>query len=188
MLTTDFEIMDGRDLFQQMSSIPTKPGVYAWYHRLTIDETSAKLFRDTLCAQLNGPRPVPNFAGDLGPYTAELHPRESKFTVSKAETTKAVARSKNYRPRFAYSVLVTSVFQPPLYVGKADGRTGLRRRIKEHRDGRTGFGDEMLQKNLMPNELVVAYIVLESLPEKAAELLEYLLTVVSTPPYVKRRG
>ena len=42
--------------------------------------------------------------------------------------------------------------------------------------------------NLMPDELVVAFVAFDNLPAKTNELLEYVLTVLATPPFVKRRG
>jgi hypothetical protein len=188
MLKQGFEIIDGRDLPASLSSIPTSPGIYAWYHRLSLDHADPNTFRTTLNLHLNGKRQVPVFNGKLGPYAAKLNPQRSDLSTSKKTITNAVARSKKARPKFSYALLVTSIFQPPLYVGKADGRNGLRQRIKDHVNGKTDFAQKMLAKSLMPRELVVAFIPMVKLPARAPELLEYLLTVVATPPFVDRRG
>lgn len=188
MLKQGFEIIDGRDLHASIKSIPTTPGIYAWYHRLSLDDADAMTFRNTMNLHLDGKRKVPVFIGKLGPYAAKLNPLQSALSTSKKTITDSVARSKKARPRFAYALLVTSIFQPPLYVGKADGRKGLRQRIHEHLTGKTGFSKKMLKLSLMPQELVIAYMPMEKLPARAPELLEYLLTVVATPPFVDRRG
>ncbi len=72
-----------------------------------------------------------------------------------------------------------------MYVGKADD---LRARIKDHRDGITGFSKRMIKRNLMPNELVVSFVAFDKLPARTNELLEYVISILATPPFVKRRG
>ncbi len=181
----EIDVIDGRDLHTNIKSVPRKPGVYAWYPRLSLDETSAVAFRTSMSIQLDAGGTLPKLRGHIGQYAADLTPGTTTLTSKKSAISHQVAASSTHRPRFAYAFLATSIFQPPLYVGKANN---LRTRIRSHRDGRSDFSQEMIARNLMPNELVVAYVVLEKLPPKCNELLEYVLTAISAPPFVKRKG
>ena len=153
MLLTNFGVMDGRDLLTDMSSIPTNPGVYSWYRRLTVDEVSPTGFRTTLNDRMKSNSILPIFSGEAGPFGISLGPSELQLTDAKKKITSLVAKGKLRRSHFAHALLVSSIFQPPMYVGKANG---LRGRLKDHRDGKTDFAKRIAKHNLMPNELVVA--------------------------------
>jgi hypothetical protein len=188
MLTTNFGMMDGRELWTDLlNDIPTSPGVYSWYRRLSVDELTPDTFRSTLSGRLNEDSLVPSFVGKAGPFGISIGPGTFDLTDAKVGITNRVCRSKQRRSRFAYALLVSSIFQPPMYIGKANE---LRSRIKDHRDGITDFADRIKPYKLMPDELVVAYVYFDagSMPEKTNELLEYVLSVLATPPFVERRG
>jgi hypothetical protein len=185
MLTNSLELMDGRDLLTDIKSIPKKPGVYSWYRRLSVDDVSPADFKKTLAARMHTNTVLPTFLGTSGPYAVGLSPNKNKLSPKKEPLADAVAKTLRRRSRFAHALLVASIFQAPMYVGKADD---LRVRIKDHCDGNTGFSKRMTKRNLMPNELVVAFISFDSLPARTNELLEYVITILATPPFVKRRG
>ena len=185
MLTSSLELMDGRDLLTDLTSIPKKPGVYSWYRRLSVDDVSPQEFKKTLAARMHTNAVLPTFLGTTGPYAVGLSPNKSKLSPKKEPLADAVASVQLHRSRFAHALLVASIFQAPMYVGKADD---LRVRLKEHRDGNTGFSKRMINRHLMPNELVVAFVSFDKLPARTNELLEYVITILATPPFVKRRG
>jgi hypothetical protein len=185
MLTSGIGVMDGRDLFADLASIPQKPGVYSWYRRLSVDDVSPGDFKATLNARMHANTVLPTFVGTTGPYSVGLKPGKSKLSPKKVPLANAVSRTADRRTRFAHALLVSSIFQAPMYVGKADI---LRDRIKDHRDGLTGFAKRIAKFGLMPNELVVAFVSFDKLPKRTNELLEYVLTILATPPFVKRRG
>lgn len=181
----DIEVVDGRELHTNLAIVSKKPGVYAWYPRLSLDDMSAKGFRQSVDDQLASSSTLPRVRGKIGPCEAELILKNAALTNKKRNICDDLARKPAQRSRFSLALLSASIFQPPLYVGKADS---LRMRIKNHRDGLTDFGQEMTTQNLMPDSLVVAYVLLENVPKKSNELLEYILSLVSTPPFLKRYG
>jgi hypothetical protein len=188
MLTTNFGMMDGRELWTDIiDDIPTDPGVYSWYRRLSVDELTPDTFRTTLAERLAADTHLPSFVGKAGPFGVNIGPGTFDLTEAKLGISNRVCKSKQRRSRFAYALLVSSVFQPPMYIGKAND---LRGRIKDHRDGKTDFAARIKPYNLMPDELVVAYVHFDegSMPDKTNELLEYVLSVLATPPFVERRG
>jgi hypothetical protein len=185
MLTSGIEVMDGRDLLTDLTSIPTKAGVYSWYRRLSVDELTTVAFNTSIESRMHANTVLPTFVGSSGPYAVVLQPDKTALTPAKMAIANAVGTTLEQRSRFAHALLIASVFQAPMYVGKADD---LRVRIKNHRDGITGFAKRIAPHNLMPNELVVAFVAFDNLPPKTNELLEYVLTILATPPFVKRRG
>ena len=130
---------------------------------------------------------MPSFVGKAGPYGVSLGPGTFELTDAKIGISDQVSRGRKRRSRFAYAMLVSSIFQPPIYIGKAND---LRDRIKNHRDGLTDFAARIKPYKLMPDELVVAYVYFDegTMPKKTNELLEYILSVLATPPFVERRG
>ena len=54
----------------------------------------------------------------------------------------------------------------------------------------TDFAQRIKPYKLMPDELVVAYVFFDegTMPGKTNELLEYVLSVLATPPFVERQG
>jgi hypothetical protein len=152
---------------------------------LSVDDLTAAGFNSTLAARMNANTVLPTFLGTTGPYAVGLGPAINKLSKKKEPLAAAVAKTPARRQGFAYALLVSSIFQAPMYVGKADD---LRGRIKDHRDGLTGFAKRVAKYNLMPDELVVAFVPFDNLPNRTNELLEYIITVLATPPFVKRRG
>ena len=88
--------------------------------RLSVDDLTPDSFRGTLNDRLLADSPVPSFVGKAGPYGVSLGPGTFEFTEAKIGISKQVGRSRKMRSRFAYALLVSSIFQPPIYIGKAN--------------------------------------------------------------------
>ena len=97
-----------------------QPGVYSWYRRLSVDDLTPDSFCGALQARLSAKSLVPSFLGKTGPYGISLGPGTYELTDAKIGISKQVGRSRQRRSRFAYALLVSSVFQPPMYIGKAN--------------------------------------------------------------------
>jgi hypothetical protein len=88
MLLTNFGVMDGRELWTDKNSVPTDPGVYAWYRRLSVDDLTPDLFRTTLTERLKSTSLLPTFSGTAGPYGVNLGPGTFELTEAKVSLAK----------------------------------------------------------------------------------------------------
>ncbi len=185
----EITVVDGKDIVNGSANIPTSPGVYAWYKRLSLDDTTDTNFKSSieemLRGQIRGKEVPPIVEGTTKSAKIQIGQRNLDLSSSKSEVVDSIRQDSQNRTEFAQLVLRASVLQPPLYVGKADN---LRQRIiYGHVGGRSGFSKYITAYLSFP-EMVLSYIEIAGLPPKTNELLEVLVACVSAPLYSEKMG
>lgn len=181
-------VVDARELLDGTVSLPDAPGVYAWYRRLSLDDTSAESFLNSveeLVSIDSWPVKVEG-TGKLGPYRADirLQPQARSLGESKKSIAQNLAQHPTYRARMTKLVLMASVLQPPLYVGEA---TNLSSRIRQHLTGQSQFIKSM-NETFDRSQLVVSYLETLGLPDDTRWLLEAIVGSATLPRYAGRIG
>lgn len=175
--------VDVADIRKGTVVVPAVPGVYSWYRRVTLDYTNPESFVQSIAKALEKSG-LPIHEGKVGPYHATLSPKGRSFPEAKRQVAERVAPDLDSRRRFASLMAELSPLLTPLYIGMA---TDLRVRINNHIEG-SDFVDWLEESGGSLNELVVTYAAMYGFPPRTEELMEYILSVVSAPPYVRRRG
>lgn len=184
----EVSIVDIRDVKDDTTDIPNCPGIYAWYKKIELDDTSKvdfdKSINSILKKEWKGDITV---VTDLKGYELEIKLRESKkeITDSKKNIANAVGSNGNIRAKFCYLSTYASVMQEPLYVGKGDD---LEVRISSHINGNTDFSKRIYNAGFKPTDCILLYLELKSLPNKSNKLLEYIVDSLSSPYYGEQSG
>lgn len=186
----EITVVDGKDIVNGSANIPTSPGVYAWYKRLSLDDTTDTNFKSSieemLRGQIRGKVVPPIMEGTTKSARVQIGQRNLDLSSSKSTVVDSIKQDSKNRTEFAQLVLRASVLQPPLYVGRADN---LRRRIIHgHVSGRSDFS-KYITPYLSFSEMVLSYLeIADYLPSKTNELLEVLIACVSAPLHSERMG
>ncbi len=181
-------VVDVQEIINKVIAIPPSPGVYAWFRKLSLDTTTDANFvssiREILSAK-TWPKTL-NGSGKIGPYSAQLslQPSRRDLSTSKETIAKDISLNSKQRDQFSDLLLQVSVFQPPLYVGKA---INLQVRIASHIRGSSGFAKNVFS-TIAPSQMVLAYIELTGLPHRAPELLEGIVGSAALARYAGRIG
>ena len=180
-------VQDVRDIQNGVVALPDSPGIYAWFKRLELRCTNNADFvadiQEILSIQwlmsIDGD-------GEIGKYyaaTLELYPLAYKLSQSKLNIAQTLSTAE--KQAFSDMLVEISILQSPLYVGKADN---LRVRIVDgHLKHRSGFINRVSSR-IDPSQMLLAYIEMNSLPDRVNELLESMITVASMAWYVDRIG
>ena len=182
------EIIEVSDIINGVIKLPDLPGVYSWYRKLIVDPSSNGYFINSIEDILKAdtwPKTM-NGLGRIGPYKTEMSAIPAKRTLSKSKEKIAdkIGRNPNEMAQFANLLLSASVFQPPLYVGKAKS---IRSRINNHLRNKSKFS-QVVFPILPPEKMVLAYVITDGLPPETPELLEGILGAASLPRYAGRIG
>ncbi|MBI1925910.1 hypothetical protein HYR99_16870 [Candidatus Poribacteria bacterium] len=185
----EITVVDGKDIVNDSANIPTSPGVYAWYKRLSLDDTTETNFKSSLeemlRGQIRGKVVPPIMEGTTKSARVQIGQRNLDLSSSKSKVVDSIKQDSKNRTEFAQLVLRASVLQSPLYVGKADN---LRQRIHGHVSGRSDFS-KYIAHYLNFSEMVLSYLeIADHLPSKTNELLEVLIACVSAPLHSERMG
>lgn len=171
--------------------LPSAPGVYAWFRNFSPpdpDLASAQAFYQYLIHEIGKPHTIPRQA-QVGPnYMISLKSRRI-LPIGKSSTLLTLCESLSFR-RQIHSLLGRNslLFSQPLYIGKSDD---LRRRAREHLDGRSALIERFLLAGVRIEASVLAYIVVDeaTAADHSAELvLEDLLSRIFYPPLTERYG
>lgn len=181
-------VVDAKEVINGSVLIPQSAGIYAWYRRLSLDETSESNFIESIENILSG-HTWPMMTGDkgrVGPYRAEINLTQHvrSLSDSKKAIADAIAADPRKRALLSRLVLQASVLQPPLYVGQAQA---LGTRISDHLRGRSQF-TEFLGSTFEASQMVIAYIETVGLPPGAQLLLEAVAGTAAMPRYAGRVG
>lgn len=182
------EIVDVSDIINKTITLPNSPGVYSWYRKLIVDPTNQNYFIDSIEDLLladTWPKTMSGL-GRIGPYKTEMNASPAKRTLSRSKENIAVklGKDQNQMAEFANILLSASIFQPPLYVGKAKN---LRVRINTHIRRDSKFA-KIVFPVLPPDKMVIAFVTTDGLPPETPELLEGLLGAAALPRYAGRIG
>jgi hypothetical protein len=185
----EIAVVDGKDIVNGNANIPASPGVYAWYKRLSLDDTTAANFKSSVVEMLSGHisgKAVPPIVdGTTKSVNVQVSQRNIGLTRSKARIVDSVRQDANHRQEFTRLVLRASVLQPPLYVGET---SNLHKRIiNDHATGKTGFAKYIIDY-LEFSEMVCSYIEVKNFPQKTQNLMEALIACASAPLYSGRMG
>ncbi len=181
-------IIDAREFLEGSVSVPDSPGVYAWYRRLSLDDTSVQSFLMSISEVLSAdswPTLVEG-NGKVGPYRAQirLQPEGRSLSEPKERIAQVVAGDPSHRSRMTRLVLMASVLQPPLYIGETKK---LSSRIAQHLAGQSQFASSM-GTNFDRSQLVLTYLEIDRLPDDTRLLLESIVGTAALPRYAGRVG
>lgn len=184
-------IVDAQDILAGSVAIPPRAGVYAWYSRIKIDDSSPALFMKSISDLLAGtswiPVEKPVKSGKVGPYqvTASLSPRKRKLHANKAVIASALSTNPAGRTGFKQLMADASVLQAPLYVGRT---VQLRHRIlNQHLKTQTDFS-KWITKYLSLSDLVLGYVEMTPLPKETCQVVESVLGTLALPRYALKIG
>lgn len=184
----EVSIVDIDDVEENTSGIPNCPGIYAWYKKIDLDDTTKVDFNDSIDRILEK-RWSGEIKGviEIDRYELEVTIGEAnkEITDSKRDIANNIGINKNNRAKFCYISTYASVMQEPLYVGKGDN---LEVRIHKHINGHTDFFDRIQDAGFSPTDCIVLYIELRNLPDRSNKLLEYIVDSLSSPHYGKQSG
>jgi hypothetical protein len=181
-------VIDAQDIINGSLIAPTSSGIYAWYRRLSVDDTTDENFIVSIEAIMsNAAWPAMSRGkGRIGPYESDtsLRPFSRALSVSKRGMCQEMAQDPQRRASIASLVLQASVLQPPLYVGRA---TRLYDRVNAHLRGETHLAT-FLGSDFEPSQLVLAYLETAGLPAETHHLLEAIVGTAAIPRYAGRTG
>jgi len=187
-MASEISVVDVEEISNDTSDLPNCQGVYAWYKKISIDDTTKSDFDRSVENIL-----TKEWVGEvksktnLGKYIAEisLTERVKEITDAKRKIANLIKGKSNKRAKFSYLSIYASVMQEPIYIGKGDN---LERRISRHINGHTGFYDRIREAGFGPTDCVLLYLELRDLPTGSNKLLEYIVDSLTSPYYGKQSG
>ena len=175
------------------NALPTdEPAVYAWFQDLTLPEAildSEEKFVDTIMQWFDNPLSEKREAHIPPYYEVGITMRSKKLSPDKEESLKQYACRENFRREIGRVLEAMTVFQAPLYIGKADR---LADRIWDHVDRRSDLRERLERAGLSLNNCLLAYVQIskndDNTQTSLARLIEDIITRLSRPGFVLRIG
>ncbi len=144
----------GAALEKQRYMLPTSPGIYAWMLDLRRPLAGPDQDGDVLLDQINNslrPSTPRCFMGKVPPYTAvSLHDDLPPLTNAAVRQIKGIAAMEANAAEWA--LLCPTMFQRPLYVGKAKN---LQNRLRKHLAGKTKLVSHLEAVGLTLNDCAI---------------------------------
>ena len=168
--------------------------VYAWFRDLTLSSTvltSEENFVDTVSQLFDNPLSEKREAHISPFYDISLTIKAKEMSSSKIETLRQYARNENIRQEIGNALAAMTFWQVPLYIGKTNR---LASRIWDHVNRDTGLANRLEKVGLDIQHCLLAYVPISNFGEEdtesisLAQLIEDIITGLSTPGFVRRRG
>ncbi len=175
------------------NALPTdEPAVYAWFQDLTLSETvlhSEEKFVDTIMQWFMNPQSEKREAHISPFYEVGITIKSKNLSSDKEEDLRQYAHRENTRREIGRVLEAMSVFQSPLYIGKADK---LADRIWDHIDRKSGLRDRLETAGLSLDNCLLAYVQISKSDGETqtslVRLVEDIITRLSRPGFVLRIG
>lgn len=175
------------------NALPTDgPAVYAWFQDLTLPETvldSEEKFVNTIMQWFDNPLSEKREAHISPFYEVGITIKSKKLSSDKEDSLRQYAGRENIRREIGRVLEAMSVFQSPLYIGKADR---LADRIWDHVDRKSDLRDRLEKAGLSLNNCLLAYVQISkndgNTQTSLARLVEDIITRLSRPGFVLRIG
>lgn len=179
------------------AEIPCRAGVYLWRRVLRYDPM---LYSNYLLAEnwirQQAEAPLASLASlqlSTARGTAKTSVRPSFVLLRELRIGAACLQGKQLLPEGADDrgrVLETLeelllAFGPVLYVGES---SDLRRRVREHLRGETGFVERLQECGLGLGDVALSYVVLDPFPDSCRFQIEELLTHLVGAPLTRKAG
>lgn len=186
-------------LANELDAVPEQPGVYAWFLPFEADATvSVRELMRSLCDGLKASTALTQVEADVGATTVALRMAVPSFDLElQAAQAADQAMTRRQRENLGQLLLALSLLAPPIYVGLARGKRGLRGRLEQHLAGETldpqwlgSFHSRVrhvMEDASLLRRCVIACMPLPSgMPPEATRVLEHILIRVVRPAQSRR--
>ena len=182
------------DCYNAFGTHADAPAVYAWFRDLTLSPailTSKDNFVDTVLRLFEKPLSEKRESRINPFYEVGLTIRPKRLSPKKEKALRQYATSEDVREEIGRALEAMIFWQVPLYIGKTNR---LVDRVLDHVNRETDLANRLETMGLEIQDCLLAYMPISNRDEEAtgliplAQLVEDIITRLSTPGFVRRPG